>query len=132
MFEQTKALCQHFLKMGIPGFDLAVYKDGECVLRYMDGYADPENKIPMRGNEKYHVYSNSFKCQFIFSELKYINQANGKKVKECLIELQCYKTHINLEKFFEFANRIEKSVKPIYPYDKTKFEMGLEITKSNK
>ncbi len=57
MFEQTKALCQHFLKMGIPGFDLAVYKDGECVLRYMDGYADPENKIPMKGNEKYHVYS---------------------------------------------------------------------------
>ena len=57
MFEQTKALCQHFLNMGIPGFDLIVYKDGECVLRHMGGYADPENKIPMRGKEKYHVYS---------------------------------------------------------------------------
>ena len=57
MFEQTKALCRHFLKMGIPGFDLIVYKDGECVLRYMGGYADPQNKIPMRGNEKYHIYS---------------------------------------------------------------------------
>ena len=57
MFEQTKALCGHFLTMGIPGFDLAVYKDGECVLRYMGGYSDPENKIPMSGKEKYHVYS---------------------------------------------------------------------------
>ena len=52
MFEQTKALCQHFLKMGIPCFDLIVYKDGECILRYMGGYADPENKIPMSGKEK--------------------------------------------------------------------------------
>ena len=57
MFEQTKALCQHFLDIGIPGFDLIVYKDGECVLRHMGGYADPENKIPMQGKEKYHVYS---------------------------------------------------------------------------
>ena len=54
MFEQTKALCEHFLKMGIPGFDLVAYKDGECILRHMGGYADPENKIPMQGNEKYH------------------------------------------------------------------------------
>ncbi|MBE6702995.1 MAG: beta-lactamase family protein [Ruminococcaceae bacterium] len=57
MFEQTKALCRHFLDMGIPGFDLIVYKDGECVLRYMGGYADTENKIPIRGKEKYHIYS---------------------------------------------------------------------------
>ncbi len=63
MFEQTKALCQHFLKVGIPGFDLIVYKDGECILRYMGGYADPENKIPMQGKEKYHIYS----CSKLFT-----------------------------------------------------------------
>ena len=57
MFEQTKALCQHFLDMGIPGFDLIVYKDGECILRHMGGYADLENKIPVKGKEKYHIYS---------------------------------------------------------------------------
>ena len=57
MFEQTKALCQHFLDMGIPCYDLIVYKDGECVLRHMGGYANPEEKIPMEGNEKYHIYS---------------------------------------------------------------------------
>ena len=27
------SLRQHFLDMGIPCFDLIVYKDGECVLR---------------------------------------------------------------------------------------------------
>ena len=57
MFEQTKALCQYFLKRGIPGFDLIVYKDGQCVLRHMGGYADPDKKIPMTGKEKYHIYS---------------------------------------------------------------------------
>ena len=63
MFEQTKALCQYFLKKGIPGFDLIVYKDGECVLRHMGGYADPENKIPMQGKEKFHIYS----CSKLFT-----------------------------------------------------------------
>ena len=46
MFEQTKALCAHFLKLGVPGFDLIVYKDGECVLRHMGGYADKETAFP--------------------------------------------------------------------------------------
>lgn len=63
MFEQTKALCGHFLKMGIPGFDLIVYKDGQCVLRHMGGYADPDKKIPMQGKEKYHIYS----CSKLFT-----------------------------------------------------------------
>ena len=63
MFEQTKALCAHFLKLGVPGFDLIVYKDGECVLRHMGGYADKENRIPMTGKEKYHIYS----CSKLFT-----------------------------------------------------------------
>ena len=64
MFKQTKALCDTFLKMGIPGLDLMVYKDGECAFRYTKGYADPENKTPMTGKEKYHIYSASklFTC----------------------------------------------------------------------
>lgn len=63
MFEQTKALCDRFLDMGIPGLDLIVYKDGKCVLRYMGGYADPEKKIPIQGKEKYHIYS----CSKLFT-----------------------------------------------------------------
>ena len=34
-----------------------IYKDGECVLRHMNGYSDLENKIPMQGNERYNIYS---------------------------------------------------------------------------
>ena len=57
MFEKTKALCDSFLEMGIPGFDLLVYKNGEPVLRYMNGYSDRHNKIPMRGDELYDIFS---------------------------------------------------------------------------
>ena len=57
MFEQTKALCQHFLDMGIPAFDLIIYKDGECVLRHMGGYANPKEKKPMQGKEKFFIFS---------------------------------------------------------------------------
>ena len=57
MFEKTKAVCDSFLEMGIPGFDLMVCKDGQCVLRYMNGYSDRENKIPMKGDERYNIFS---------------------------------------------------------------------------
>lgn len=57
MFEKTKALCDSFLDMGVPGFDLMVCKDGECVLRYMNGYSDRENRIPMKGDERYNIFS---------------------------------------------------------------------------
>ena len=57
MFEQTKALCQRFLQMGVPCFDLIVYQNGRCVLRHMGGYADPDKKTPMTGKEKYYIYS---------------------------------------------------------------------------
>lgn len=63
MFTHTKNLCDFFIKTGIPGFDLIVYKDGKCVLRYMGGYADPESKTPMTGKEKYHIYS----CSKLFT-----------------------------------------------------------------
>ena len=57
MFEKTKALCDSFLDMGVPGFDLIVYKDGQCILRYMGGYSDLERQIPINGSEKYNIYS---------------------------------------------------------------------------
>lgn len=57
MFERTKMFCDSFLEMGVPGFDLAVYKGGDCILRYMNGYSDIENKIKMQGNERCNIYS---------------------------------------------------------------------------
>lgn len=57
MFERTKQFCDSFLNMGIPGFDLAVYKEGDCVLRHMGGFSDFERRIPMTGKERYNIYS---------------------------------------------------------------------------
>lgn len=57
MFENIKKFCDSFLDLGVPGFDLAVYKSGECVLRYMNGYSDIENKIKHNGKERYNIYS---------------------------------------------------------------------------
>lgn len=57
MFEKTKAQCDAFLEMGVPGFDFLVYKDGKEFFRYMGGYSDLEKKIPIRGDERRWVYS---------------------------------------------------------------------------
>jgi len=50
MFERTKAFCDSFLQLGLPGFDLVIYHKGECVLRYRNGFSDFENKIEISGN----------------------------------------------------------------------------------
>ena len=57
MFEKLKSFCDSFLGMGVPGFDLVIYKDGKCILRYMNGYSDLENKVKIDGNERYNIYS---------------------------------------------------------------------------
>jgi len=57
MFEKTKAFCDSLLQAGVPGFDLAVYHRGECVLRYQNGFRDVENRIPMNGKERFNIYS---------------------------------------------------------------------------
>ena len=57
MFERTKAFCDSLLEIGLPGFDLAIYKDGKCILRHMNGYSDLEKKIKVNGNERYNIYS---------------------------------------------------------------------------
>jgi len=57
MFQNTIALCNSFLEMGVPGLDLAIYKDGACVLRHTDGFSDRENRIAMQGNEQFNMFS---------------------------------------------------------------------------
>lgn len=57
MFKNTIAFCDSLLRLGLPGFDLMVCKDGECVLRHINGYSDVENKVKMNGKERYNIYS---------------------------------------------------------------------------
>lgn len=57
MFEKTKTFCDSFLEFGMPGFDLAVYQNGKCILRYFNGFSCLEDKIKMNGFERYNLYS---------------------------------------------------------------------------
>ncbi len=57
MFEKTKEFCDLLIQKGMPGIDLMVLKDGECILRYMTGYSDIENKVKINGTERYNIYS---------------------------------------------------------------------------
>lgn len=63
MFEKTIELADSFLEMGIPGYDLVIYKDGKCVLRHWNGYRDKEKTQPMDGTEHYDIYS----CSKLFT-----------------------------------------------------------------
>ena len=56
-FDSVKEFLDSFLETGLPGFDCVVYHEGKCVLRHMGGYASVEEKIPVRGNELYNIYS---------------------------------------------------------------------------
>ena len=57
MLDKTKKFCDSFLELGAPGFDLAVFKGGECILRHYNGYSDIENKVKINGKERYNIYS---------------------------------------------------------------------------
>ena len=57
MFQRTVDFLDSFLKMGLPGYDFCVYKDGEVLFRHWGGYSDLENQIPMNGKEIFNIYS---------------------------------------------------------------------------
>ena len=57
MFENLKNFCDSFLDAGLPGFDIAIYRKGESLFRYMNGYSDLENRVKISGKERYNIYS---------------------------------------------------------------------------
>lgn len=56
-FDRTIEFLDGFLEMGVPGYDCIVYKDGECVFRRYNGYADLEAGTKVTGKEFYNLYS---------------------------------------------------------------------------
>lgn len=58
MEKRLNALVDENIALGMPGADLAVYKNGKCIYRYMTG-TSREDGTPMKGNERYNIYSNS-------------------------------------------------------------------------
>ena len=59
MFPELKKFLDSFLPMGVPGFDMLIYQNGKCIWRYMNGYSDYDRQIPMKGDERYNIYSAS-------------------------------------------------------------------------
>ncbi|MBE6532159.1 MAG: beta-lactamase family protein [Ruminococcaceae bacterium] len=57
MFEKITEMLDSFIGNGTPGYDIAIYRNGECLFRRTEGYSDSENKIKMNGKELYYVYS---------------------------------------------------------------------------
>ena len=38
MFPELKKYLDSFLPMGVPGFDMLIYQNGQCIWRYMNGF----------------------------------------------------------------------------------------------
>ena len=120
MFERIKALCDSFLNMGVPGFDLMICKDGECILRHSGGYSDIEKKIPVQGDELYNIYSCS-------------------KLITCVAAMQLWEKGLfrledrlcdYMPEFAEMTVRtpdgVVKAEKPIYIYDLFQMTAGFD------
>ncbi len=56
-FTALKDYLDYLPKAGVPGCDMAVWKDHEPLFRHTAGVRDPEGKQPMQGNETYWFYS---------------------------------------------------------------------------
>lgn len=57
MFKKLTEKLDSFLDMGTVGFDMCIFKDGECVYRHKNGFSDRENNIETKGDELYYIYS---------------------------------------------------------------------------
>lgn len=57
MFERINRLLDSFEDMKVPAYDLLVYHKGKEVYRRLYGYADYEKTVPVKGNERYNIYS---------------------------------------------------------------------------
>ena len=57
MFSKLEAKLQSFLDMGIPGYEICIYKGGKEIYRKRDGYSSIKDGVPIVGGELYNVYS---------------------------------------------------------------------------
>ena len=62
-FSKLTAYMDTLPSVGVPGCDLAVYREHEPVYRHMAGFRDGANTQPMRGDETYCLYS----CTKVFT-----------------------------------------------------------------
>lgn len=56
-FTNLKNFMDYMATERTPGNAVVVYLNGKQVFRYVSGYSDYENKIPLNGDEMYNIYS---------------------------------------------------------------------------
>ena len=57
MFTPLTQQLQRALDMGVPGYDCMVMHRGSCVFRSRRGFTDPEIQAPVKGDERFFLYS---------------------------------------------------------------------------
>lgn len=57
MFEKVDAFLDELLTYQIPGNDCIVCRKGEVIYRRFSGFADKGGKTPLKGSEKYQIFS---------------------------------------------------------------------------
>ena len=62
-FSRLTAYIDTLPTVGVPGCDLAVYRDHEQIYRHAAGHRDAAGTQPMRGDETYCLYS----CTKVFT-----------------------------------------------------------------
>ena len=62
-FSKLTAYVDTLRSVGVPGCDLAVYRDHECLYRHHAGFRDAGDAEPIRGDETYCLYS----CSKLFT-----------------------------------------------------------------
>ena len=50
MFDRLSEKLDSFLDLGTPGYDMCIYKDGECIYRRMNGFSDRNDFASKYGN----------------------------------------------------------------------------------
>ena len=62
-FTKVRDYMDSLIASGLPCCDMAVYRDHECIYRYMTGWKDENKKTKLEGNETYNLYS----CSKVFT-----------------------------------------------------------------
>ena len=79
-FDRLKEFMDFMARERTPGNSVMVYLHGEPVFRYVSGYSDWENLVPLRGDELFNIYSCS-KVTTVTAAMQVVEQGKWKRQK---------------------------------------------------
>ena len=87
MFENCKKLMDGCQEKGVPALDLVVYHQGKEVFREIRGARDAEGKSPLRGDEKYNIYSCSKVVTVAAARAISLDSEKNEQSMKCVLRL---------------------------------------------